>query len=61
MNGEKEDMKKALYASVVDSLMYAMMCKRPDISHVVGIVSRFLSNLGRKHWNVVKWIMRYVF
>lgn len=61
MNGEKEDMKKALYASVVDSLMYAMMCKRLDISHVVGIVSRFLSNLGRKHWNVVKWIMRYVF
>ena len=38
------------YASVVGSLMYAMVCTRPNITHV-GIVSRFLSNPGREHWN----------
>ncbi|XP_015163879.1 uncharacterized protein [Solanum tuberosum] len=59
-DGEKEDMKKVLYASVVGSLMYAMVCIRPDIAHAVSIVSRFLSNPGREHWNVVKWIMRYL-
>ncbi|KAI4334662.1 hypothetical protein L6164_013380 [Bauhinia variegata] len=44
----------------VGSLMYAMVCTRPDIAHVVDVVSRFLSNPGREHWNAVKWIMRYL-
>ena len=41
-------------------LMYAMVCIRPDISHVVSTVSRFMSNLGRPHWEAVKWILRYL-
>jgi len=57
---EKLDMKQVPYASAVGSLMYVMVCTRPDIAHVVGIVSRFLSNLCRKHWNVMKWILRYL-
>ena len=27
---------------------------------VVGVVSRFLSNPGKEHWNAVKWILRYL-
>ena len=42
---EKEEMRKVPYASAVGSLMYAMVCMRPDITHVVEVVSRFLSNL----------------
>jgi len=57
---EKEDMERIPYASAVGSLMYSMVCTRPDIAHAVGVVSRFLSNLGREHWNAVKWIMRYL-
>jgi len=57
---EKSDMQQVPYASVVGSLMYAMMCTRPYIAHVVGTVSRFLSNPGGKHWNSVKWILRYL-
>jgi hypothetical protein len=57
---EKEEMKKVLYASAVGSLMYAMVCMRPDIAHVVGVVSHFLSNPGKKHWAAVKWIFRYL-
>ena len=53
-------MQRVPYASVVGSLMYAMVCTRPDIAHVVGTVSRFLSNPGREHWNAVKWILRYL-
>jgi hypothetical protein len=51
---EKKEMKNVSYASVVGSLMYAMVCMRPDIAHAVGVVSRFLSNSGKMHWNVVK-------
>ncbi|GJR63815.1 ulp1 protease family, C-terminal catalytic domain-containing protein [Tanacetum coccineum] len=36
---------RVLYASAVGSLMYAMVCTRPDLAHAVGVVSRFLSNL----------------
>ena len=57
---EKEDMRRVPYASAVGSLMYAMVCTRPDIAYAVGVVSRFLSNPGRQHWEAVKWIMRYL-
>jgi hypothetical protein len=34
---EIEDMAHVPYASVVGSLMYAMVCTRPDIAHAVGV------------------------
>jgi hypothetical protein len=57
---EKEDMQRVPYASAVGSLMYAMVCTRPDIAHAVSVVSRFQSNPGREHWNAVKWVLRYL-
>lgn len=57
---EKEEMSKIPYASAVGSLMYAMVCTRPDIAHSVGVVSRFLANPGKQHWQAVKWILRYL-
>ncbi|GJT71001.1 putative RNA-directed DNA polymerase [Tanacetum coccineum] len=39
-----EKMDRVPYASVVGSLMYAMVCTRPNLAHAVGVVSRFLSN-----------------
>ena len=53
-------MAKVPYSSAVGSLMYAMVCTRPDIAHVVGVVSRFLENPGKEHWEAVKWILRYL-
>ena len=40
--------------------MYAMVCTRPDIAHAVGVVSRFLENPGKEHWEAVKWILTYL-
>ena len=40
--------------------MYSMVCTRPNIPHAVGVVSRFLTNHGMKHWEAVKWILRYL-
>ena len=42
------------------SLMYAMIATRPDIAFAVGVVSRYMSNLGKKHWEAVKGILRYL-
>ena len=40
--------------------MYAMVCTRLDIAHAVGVVSRYISHPRIEHWNVVKWILRYL-
>ena len=42
------------YSFVVGSLMYAIVYTRPDIAHVVGVVSKFMVNHGKDHWEVVK-------
>jgi hypothetical protein len=57
---EKEKMSRVPYASAVGSLMYAMMCTRPNIFYAVGLVSRYQSNPGQKHWMAVKRILRYL-
>ncbi|KAH9715183.1 hypothetical protein KPL71_020951 [Citrus sinensis] len=41
------------------SLMFAMICTRPDIAQAVGAVSRYMANPGEKHWIAVKRILRY--
>ena len=46
---EKGEMSAIPYSSAVESLMYAMMCTRPDISHAIKVVSRFLANPGKAH------------
>ncbi|GJU07579.1 retrovirus-related pol polyprotein from transposon TNT 1-94 [Tanacetum coccineum] len=53
-------MAKVPYASAVGSVMYAMVCTRPYIAHAVGVVSRFMSNPGREHWEAVKWLLCYL-
>lgn len=57
---DKKDMSKVPYASTVGGLMYTMVCTRPDITHIVGAVSRFLLNPEKEHWTTVKWILRYL-
>ncbi|XP_070054602.1 secreted RxLR effector protein 161-like [Nicotiana tomentosiformis] len=53
-------MKAVPYASGVGSLMYAMLCTRPDICFVVGVVRRFQSNPRREHLTAVKHIIKYL-
>ena len=53
-------MRRVPYASAVGSLMYAMLCTRPDICYAVGIVSRYQSNPGKEHWIAVKHILKYL-
>eukprot|EP00253_Pinus_taeda_P006637 PITA_06637 len=45
-NEENDYMSRIPYANVAGCLMYAMVCTRPDISHAVGVVSRYMANPG---------------
>ena len=57
---QKECMSRIPFASAVGSLMYAMLCTRPDICYAVGIVSRYQSDPGEEHWIAVKHILKYL-
>lgn len=57
---EKQYMSRVPYANVVGSLMYAMISTRSDISHAVGVVSRYKANPRKEHWVAVKWVLLYL-
>ena len=59
-NAEIERLRGIPYASVVESLIYAMLCTRPDICFVVGMVSRYQSDPGEEHWIAAKHIFKYL-
>ncbi|GKD94215.1 retrotransposon protein, putative, ty1-copia subclass, partial [Tanacetum coccineum] len=55
-----ERMSKVSYANAVGSLMYLMVCTRPDLAYAVSVVSRYWANPGKNHWEAVKWILKYL-
>uniref|UniRef100_A0A803QR01 Uncharacterized protein n=1 Tax=Cannabis sativa TaxID=3483 RepID=A0A803QR01_CANSA len=46
------------YENVAGSLMYELVHTRPDIAYALSIVSRFMVNPEREHWEAVKWTLR---
>eukprot|EP00253_Pinus_taeda_P026001 PITA_26001 len=48
------------YASVVGSLMYAMVCIILDIAHAVGVFNKFMSKPGKEHSTAMKQVFRYL-
>ena len=57
---DREKMSSVPYASAVGSLMYAMLCTRPDINLAISLVGRYQSNPGAEHWTAVKNILKYL-
>jgi hypothetical protein len=54
------EMKGIPYRRAVGALMYLSNTSRPDITHAVSQVARFVSNPGMRHWRAVLKIMRYL-
>ena len=57
---DREKMKVIPYASTIGSIMYAMMCTRPDVCLATNIEGRYQSNPGVEYWTAVKNILKYV-
>ncbi|CAJ2646442.1 unnamed protein product [Trifolium pratense] len=57
---ERKKMESTPYASGVGSIMYGMVCSRPDLSYAISVVSRFMENPGQVHWQALKWVLRYL-
>jgi len=53
-------MEAILYALVVGSIMYAHIYTQPDIIFATGMLGRYQSNPGMKHWKAAKKVLRYL-
>ena len=59
IEGERKFMQRVPYFSAI-SLMYSIVCSRPDLAYAVRMVSRFMSYPGKQHWEVFKWVLKYL-
>ena len=49
-----------LFREIVGSLIYLMMCTRPDICYVVSILSQFMAKPTVAHLNLAKFVLKYL-
>ena len=60
MQDERDRMSKIPYASAIGSIMYAMLCTRPDVSYTLSTTSKYQSDPGESHQTTVKNILKYL-
>ena len=44
---ERLEMSNIPYCNVVGTIMYLMICTRPDLGYAMSMISRFMSNPGK--------------
>ena len=57
---ERTRMSMIPYASTIGSIMYAMLCTRPDVSYALSVTSRYQLDPGISHWVAIKNILKYL-
>ncbi|KAL2242583.1 UNVERIFIED_CONTAM: Retrovirus-related Pol polyprotein from transposon TNT 1-94 [Sesamum indicum] len=57
---EMQKMSKIPYSNVIGSIMFLMVCTRPDVAYAISCLSRYMSNPGPPHWEALKWLLRYL-
>jgi transposase InsO family protein len=55
-----EPVDQRLYMQAIGSLLYLSIATRPDIAHVVHVLSQFSSDPGATHWSGIKRVLRYL-
>ena len=53
-------MREIPYASAVGSLMFAILCTRPNIYYVVGMVSKYQFDPSEEYWTTVNHIFKHL-
>jgi len=41
----------------VSCLIYAIVCRRSDFSQAISMVSRYMDDPDKDHWEAVRWIL----
>ena len=56
----KSFMQSIPYRHILGNLRYLVSCTRSDLSYSIGFLSRFTKNLGPRHWEALKRVLRYL-
>jgi hypothetical protein len=48
------------YGSLIGALLFLAVCSRPDISFAVGVLSKFVSNPTKEHWQSAVNLVSYL-
>lgn len=54
------DTSKYAYAEAIGSLMYLVVCTRPDLAQAVGALARHVNKPTWQHWLCLKGVLRYL-
>ena len=54
------EMQSCDYRGVVGCLIYLALTSRQDIAHAANLLSSFVQNPGKRHWNAAKGCLRYL-
>ncbi|WVZ13024.1 hypothetical protein V8G54_017554 [Vigna mungo] len=57
---ERKKMESVPFSNGIGSIMYGMVCTRPDVAHGVSVLSQFMVNPGPTYWEALKWMLRYI-
>jgi hypothetical protein len=57
---ERKEMEEVPYKSLIGSLLYIARVTRPDVMFAVSFMSRFASDPGMKHWEVLRGVLKYL-
>lgn len=52
-------MEKVSYILAIESLMYIMIYKIPNIIHVIGVINRYIKNPKKMHWKALKLLLQF--
>ena len=55
---DREKMKVIPCASAIGSIMYAILCTKPNVCLAISLAGSYQSNPGVDHWTTVKIILR---
>lgn len=50
-------MENVPYANIVGCLIYETGLTRPDVSHVISVVSRYMASPGREHQKTINELL----
>ena len=53
-------MEGITYANAIGTIMYSMISTRPDLAYAISLLSRYMSNPGKPHWDALKYMLRYI-
>ena len=48
------------YSQVVGSIMYLLIFPRLDLSYSSSLISGYMANPSKGHWEVAKWVLRHL-